>query len=143
MLDKIKKSIFKKYKKNEIRWIFFSVFDNKWDLLISNWVFYTDKSLDELITTLYHWLIEKNTNIWNIIVDIILETNELKSPNEIQNLSLKDFWILLSSENKSGILLPNTKWVNNIQEWLKIIKEKNNLSGNVQIIKFKTDRFAI
>ncbi len=143
MLDKIKASIFQKYKKDEVKWIFFSVFNDKWNLLISNWVFYTDKSLDELIDTLYRWLIEKHTDIWNIVVDIIWETSEIKSSEEIQNISLKDFGILLSSENKSGILLPDTKWVNNIQEWLKIIKEKNNLSSNVQITKFKTDRFCI
>jgi len=40
-------------------------------------------------------------------------------------------------------LLPNTKWVHNIQEWLKLIKEKNDLWNNVQVVKFKTDRFII
>lgn len=143
MLDKIKQSIFQRYKKDEIRWIFFSVFNEKWDLIMSNWVFHTDKALDELINTLYHWLIEKHTNVWNIVVDIILEYTNINSPEEIKEISLKNFWILLSNNTKSWILLPDTKWVNNIQEWLKVIKEKNDLSWNVQITKFKTDRFCI
>ena len=143
MLAKIKESIFQKYKKDEIRWIFFSIFDDKNLLLLSNWVFYTEKPLEELINTIYHWLIEKYKNISNIVVDIILDSEEVTSSEEIKNISIKDFWIILTDKNKSWILLPNIKWINNIQEWLKAIKEKNNLSGNVKITKFKTDRFSI
>jgi len=143
MFETIKKSIFQKYKKNDIRWVFFSIFDEQWALLMSNWVVYTDKALEELINLLYQGLISRHTNIKTIIADIVLETTEIKSPQEIQTISPKDFGILLSDGTKSGVLLPNTKWVNNIQDWLKIIKEKNDLWNNVQVVKFKTDRFAI
>lgn len=143
MIETIKTSIFKKYKKNDIKWLFFSVFNEQWELLMSNWVVYTDKALEELIDLLYQGLIKKHTNVGSIVADVVLETVELKTPQEIQTISPKDFWIVLSDWSKSGVLLPNTKWVNNIQEWLKLIKEKNDLWNNVQVIKFKTDRFVI
>jgi len=110
---------------------------------MSNWVVYTDKALEELIDLLYQGLIKKHTNVGSIVADVVLETVELKTPQEIQTISPKDFWIVLSDWSKSGVLLPNTKWVNNIQEWLKLIKEKNDLWNNVQVVKFKTDRFVI
>ncbi len=143
MIETIKTSIFKKYKKDDIKWLFFSVFNEQWELLMSNWVVYTDKVLEELIDLLYQGLIKKHTNIGSIVADVVLETVELKTPQEIQTISPKDFWIVLSDWSKSGVLLPNTKWVNNIQEWLKLIKEKNDLWNNVQVVKFKTDRFII
>jgi len=110
---------------------------------MSNWVVYTDKALEELIDLLYQGLIKKHTNIGSIVADVVLETVEVKTPQEIQKISTKDFWVLLSDWNKSGVVLPNTKWINNIQEWLKLIKEKHDLWNNVQVVKFKTDRFAI
>ncbi len=143
MIETIKTSIFKKYKKDDIKWLFFSVFNEQWELLMSNWVVYTDKALEELIDLLYQGLIKKHTNVGSIVADVVLETVELKTPQEIQTISPKDFWIVLSDWSKSGVLLPNTKWVNNIQEWLKLIKEKNDLWNNVQVVKFKTDRFII
>jgi hypothetical protein len=143
MIETIKTSIFKKYKKDDIKWLFFSVFNEQWELLMSNWVVYTDKALEELIDLLYQGLIKKHTNVGSIVADVVLETVELKTPQEIQTISPKDFWIVLSDWSKSGVLLPNTKWVNNIQEWLKLIKEKNDLWNNVQVVKFKTDRFVI
>lgn len=143
MIETIKTSIFKKYKKDDIKWLFFSVFNEQWELLMSNWVVYTDKALEELIDLLYQGLIKKHTNVGSIVADVVLETVELKTPQEIQTISPKDFWIVLSDWSKSGVLLPNTKWVHNIQEWLKLIKEKNDLWNNVQVVKFKTDRFII
>ncbi len=143
MLDKIKESIFQKYKRDEIRWIFFSLFGEKGQLLMSNWVFYTDKSLDELIDTLYHGLIEKHKNISNIVIDMIQDYEEIENIKDIANISTKDFWLLLNTKNKSGILLPDTKWIENIQQAIAIIKKKNWLGWNAQIIKFTTDKFII
>ncbi|HOG15466.1 MAG TPA: hypothetical protein PK674_03490 [Candidatus Absconditabacterales bacterium] len=143
MIETIKTSIFKKYKKDDIKGLFFSVFNEQGELLMSNGVVYTDKVLEELIDLLYQGLIKKHTNIGSIVADVVLETVELKTPQEIQTISPKDFGIVLSDGSKSGVLLPNTKGVNNIQEGLKLIKEKNDLGNNVQVVKFKTDRFII
>ena len=37
---------------------YFSVFNEQWELLMSNWVVYTDKALEELIDLLYQGLIK-------------------------------------------------------------------------------------
>lgn len=143
MLEKIKEIVFTKYPKTDIRWIFISVFDEKNNLLMSNGVAYSDRPLEQLIETMFHWLIEKHTNISQILIDIVTDIQEVVDLNEIPNISLQEYWLILTTQNKSGILLPDTKWVSNISQALKAIKEKNWLDWNAQITKFKTDRFPI
>lgn len=142
MLDDIKKAIFAKYTKTDNKWLFLSTFDQNWLPKTSNWVINSDKELNELIETLYHWIIENQKDINNITIDIVTETQEIKDVKEIKNIPLQEYGILISSENKSWVLLPNTQWVTNIQDALKLIKEKNSLWGNIKIFKFKTDRFS-
>jgi hypothetical protein len=36
-------------------------------------------------------LIKKHTNVGSIVADVVLETVELKTPQEIQTISPKDF----------------------------------------------------
>ena len=52
MLEEIKKLIYSKYKQEDKRWLFFSLFDEKWNLLISNGVLTTDKTLEDMINLL-------------------------------------------------------------------------------------------
>lgn len=141
MLDNIKKTIFQKYKKTDNKWIFISVFNND-ELLMSNWVVESDKELEQNLNTIYHWLVEKHQNVTNIIIDIVTEKQKINDITEIKNISLQEFWLILIWENKSGVLLPNTKWINNISSALKSIKQKNWLWWNVTIMTFKTDRFV-
>lgn len=143
MLEKIKEIVFSKYSKTDIKGLFISVFDEKNTLLMSNGVAYPDKPLEQLIDTLFHWLVEKYTNIWHIVVDIITDIQEIIDLNEIPNISLQEYWLILSTQDKSGVLLPDTKWISTISQALKTIKEKNWLDWNAQITKFKTDRLSI
>ena len=143
MLEKIKKVVFSKYKKTDTNGIFFSALDKDNNLILSNGVVFSDKSLEQTIETIYHWLIEKHKNIETIIIDIVIDTKEITNPKEIQNISLQEYWLLLITENKSWILLPNTEGVENISTALKIIKEKNWLEWNAKITTFQTDRFAV
>lgn len=143
MLEKIKKVVFSKYKKTDTNGIFFSALDKDNNLILSNGVVFSDKSLEQTIETIYHWLIEKHTNIETIIIDIVINTKDISDPKEIQNISLQEYWLLLITENKSWILLPNTEGVENISTALKIIKEKNWLEWNAKITTFQTDRFAV
>lgn len=143
MLEKIKSKVFEKYNKSDTKWIFFSAFDKDNQLIMSNGVFYSDKSLEELIQTIYEWLIKKHTNIDKVIVDIVEENQKIEDIKEVQNISPKTHWVLLIAWNKSGIILPNTKWIDNIQTAIKTIKEKNWLQWNAEIIKFTTNRFSI
>lgn len=143
MLDKIKEAIFKKYKKTDNKWLFISAFDEKNILLISSWVISSDKELEQLVETIYHWLVEKYTNISNILIDIVTETQEVTDIKAVQSISLTEFWLVLSTWAKAWILLPNTEGITDIASALKIIKEKNWLEWNANITKFKTDRFSI
>jgi len=59
MIEKIKSELFKKYKNDEIRGMFFSLFDAKNNLLFSNGVLKTDKTMDKLVDTLYYGLMDK------------------------------------------------------------------------------------
>jgi AMMECR1 domain-containing protein len=110
---------------------------------MSNGLAYPDKPLEQLIDTLFHWLVEKYTNIWHIVVDIITDIQEIIDLNEISNVSLQEYWLILITQDKSGVLLPDTKWISNISQALKTIKEKNWLDWNAQITKFKTDRIFV
>jgi len=143
MLEKIKEIVFSKYSKTDIKGLFISVFDEKKILLMSNGLAYPDKPLEQLIDTLFHWLVEKYTNIWHIVVDIITDIQEIIDLNEISNVSLQEYWLILITQDKSGVLLPDTKWISNISQALKTIKEKNWLDWNAQITKFKTDRIFV
>lgn len=143
MLDKIKEAIFKKYKKTDNKWLFISAFDDKNTLLMSNWVISSDKELEQLIDTIYHGLLKKYTNISNIIIDIVTEIQEVTDIKEVQTISLTEFWLVLTTWIKAGILLPDTTWIIDIATALKTIKKKNWLEWNANITKFKTDRFSI
>lgn len=143
MLDKIKQAIFQKYKKTDNKWIFLSAISDKNELLISSGTIFSDKELEKLVETLYHWLIENYNNISHIIIDIVTDIQEVKQITEIQNISLKDNGLLVTSEKKSGILLPNTTGITDIALALKAIKQKNNLEWKTIISKFQTDRIAI
>ena len=143
MLEKIKKAVFEKYSQSDYRWVFLSVFDENKNLLMSNWALYTDKVLDSILDTLYHWLVEKYKNISYVVVDIITNEEELTWWDNLNDISLEKYGIALIAWWKHWAILPNTQWITDIQEALKLIKQKNWLEWNARIIKFQTDRITV
>jgi hypothetical protein len=146
MLDKIKNTLFQTYKKDEVRWIFFSAFDKKNNLITSNWVFHTDKPMNELIDIIFNWLLINHTNeTQTMVIDVITDNKKENDISTISNLSMKEFGIFLINEQtqKSWIILPNTKWVENASWALNLIKQKFWLNWDVSIYTFKTDRVII
>ena len=143
MLEKIKEAVFAKYKKEDIYWIFLSVFDENNKMLMSNGVFYTDKVLDNILDTLYHWLVEKYKDISSIIVDLIIDTQEITDTTKINDISMVEYWLAVITGDKYWVLLPNTAWISNWIQALQLIKQKDQLEWNAQIIKFHTDRILI
>ena len=143
MLDKIKQAVFQKYKKTDNKWIFLSAISDKNELLVSSGTITSDKELENLIDTLYHGLIESYKNITHIIIDVVTDTKAVVNITDIKNIPLQQYGIVLMTENKSGILLPDTAGITDIGAALKIIKEKNWLEWNTNIIKFQTERFSI
>ena len=143
MLEKIKNAIFVKYKKEDCKWVFLSVFDENNKLLMSNGAFYTDKVLDSILDTLYHWLVEKYKNISYIVADVVSGEEEIADISKINEISLQEYWIAVIAWSKYWVMLPNTQWVTNVGQALQLIKQKDSLQWNVRVLKFSTDRFLI
>lgn len=145
MLEKIKEQITKYCSLQESKWIFMSCFDNNNNLVVSNWVLYTDKPLDKVIEMIYHGLIEKNNNINKIVCDVVTRVEQKHTIDEINsiNIAIQGICIQTIDNSKSWVLLPWTVWVINIQEAFNTIKKKNNIDGNINIYSFNTQRLEI
>jgi hypothetical protein len=59
-------------------------------------------------------------------------------------LSPKTYGVLLIStvDGKTGVLLPDTKGIETMQQAIASIKQKYQLSGNVAISTFQTERMV-
>lgn len=139
MLQEIEKLVYSKYSPHDKIWLFISLFDAKWNLLASNWVLTTDKSLDELVKLLYDWVLksqEPKTN--HIIVDVVNEITEQKDVKAFLNMDPTVNWVLLSeiSWDKTWIILPNTKWITSMKQAIAWIKSKYQLEWEVTISTF-------
>lgn len=145
MLEKIQSEILKKYKATDIKWMFFSVFSNTWDLLMSNGVIDTDKPIPELCEIIYNWLIKKQKNIQTIAVDIVENFEKQEDVNKILALDPQIFGIFIINKEtkKSWLILPGTAWVKDIRSSLTFIKKKFDIDGSVEIFSFKTNRIQI
>lgn len=143
MLEKIKTILFQKYAKTDSRWIFLSSFGENNQILDSTWVVYADKSLEDILDTIYHWVIEKRQWIKFVVLDVVTEYREIMDLSEMQGLSVKDYGIIVVEDNKSWAILPNTKWVTDLSQCIQLIESKNWLSWNAKIVVFKTDRIMV
>ena len=143
MLEKIKEAVFAEYKKEDCKWVFISVFDENNKLLMSNWALYTDKVLDNILDTLYHWLVEKYKNVAYIVVDIITDEEEITDVSKINEISLQEYWLAVIAGDKYWVMLPDTAWVLNVTQAVQLIKQKDSLQWNEKIVKFHTDRILV
>lgn len=146
MLEEIKKLIYSKYKPEDKIWVFFSAFDEKWNLLVSNWVITTDKTLEELINLLYNWILKSHEpKTKHIIIDIVNEITEQKDINAFLNMDPKTNWVILSeaSWEKTWIMLPNTKWVTSMKQTIAWIKSKYQLQWDAVISTFTVNELIL
>ena len=139
MLEEIKKLIYSKYKAEDKIWVFFSLFDSRWNLINSNWVLTSDKSLEDTINLLYNWIIKKEeSKIKHVIIDIINEITEQKDVNTFLQMDPKTNWILLAETqwDKTWVMLPNMKWITSMTQAVAWIKSKYQLQWDVAISTF-------
>lgn len=144
MLETIKENIFKKYKKEDQHWLFFSLFDKDGNLLSSTGVLETDKPLWELIDIIHAGLLDKEKGAVSVAVDVVTTVTQESDMAKLLALPTKDYGIFLINNElqKSGVILPNIKWVSDIKTALGLIKQKYEVSGNVMIYVFQTERFG-
>lgn len=146
MLEEIKKLIYTKYKAEDKIWLFFSLFNDKWKLLISNWVLTTDKTLEDMINLLYNWILKKQeSKTKHIIIDIVNEIIEQKDVNTFLQMDPKTNWVLLAETTweKTGLILPNTKWITSMKQAIAWIKQKYQLQWDVTISTFTVDELIM
>ena len=146
MLEEIKKLIYSKYKPEDKVWLFFSLFNDKWKLLISNWVLTTDKTLEDMINLLYNWILKKQeSKTKHIIIDIVNEIVEQKDAAAFLNMDPKTNWVLLAETtgDNTGLILPNTKWITSMKQAIAWIKQKYQLQWDVTISTFTVDELIL
>ena len=146
MLEEIKNLIYSKYKPEDKIWLFFSLFDEKWNLLISNGVLTTDKTLEEMINLLYNWILKKQeSKTKHIIIDIVNEIIEQKDVAAFLNMYPKTNWVLLAETTwkKTGLILPNTKWIDSMKQAIAWIKQKYQLEWDVTISTFTVNELIL
>ncbi len=147
MIDEIKKKVSKKYDLSDKRWVFLSAFDNKGNLISSNWVLFTDKTLSKTLETLRFWIFaEKQKNIMLVAADIVLDYQQETDTQKLLNLDTSIYWLFISNKEKtkSWVLLPNTIWIADTKHWLFVLKQKHpELNWQVMIRSFTTDRITV
>lgn len=145
MLDEIKKVITTRYKLDDIKGVFLSAFDKKWNLLSSQGVLQTDKDLGSVSEKLYKSFAEdmiKQT--WLITIDIVTSFFEETNITKIPLTSVKQYgFYVIDASNKSGVILPNTKGIADAKNALYVIKQKYGITGKVKIFLFTTDRMIV
>lgn len=145
MLEQIKKSITTRYKLDDTKGIFLSVFDKKWNLLTSQWVVHTDKTLDVVSEKLYKGFAEDMLkDIGLITIDIVTSLFEETNIGKVPTTSVKQYgFYVIDGNNKSGVVLPNTKGIADAKNALYVLKQKYGISGKVKIFLFTTDRIIV
>ena len=146
MLEEIKKLIYTKYKAEDKIWVFFSLFDDKWNLITSNGVLTTDKTLEEMINILYNWIIKKEeAKTKHVIIDIVNQITEQKDVNAFLQMDPKTNWVLLAETtwNKTWVMLPNMKWITSMKQAIAWIKSKYQLQWDATISTFTVTELTL
>ena len=146
MLEEIKKLIYTKYKAEDKTWVFFSLFDDKWNLIASNGVLTTDKTLEEMINILYNWIIKKEeAKAKHVVIDIVNKITEQKDVNVFLQMDPKTNWVLLAETtwNKTWVMLPNIKWITSMKQAIAWIKSKYQLQWDVTISTFTVNELIL
>lgn len=145
MLESIKNQIFSNFSREESKWVFFSLFNKEWKLILSEWVLIPNKNLSELIDNLYYWLVDDlKDQVELFLVDIVLNIFETDLKDLLAS-SIKEFWFFIENETwtKTWLILPDIEWVADVKNALYLVKKKYEIEWKVRIYKFRTQRFIL
>ena len=146
MLQEIKNLIYSKYKAEDKIWLFFSIFDENWNLIDSTWVVSTDKTLDELINLLYEGKIKPHENkVKHVIISIVNEVSPQTDINAFLQMDPKTNWVILSETTweKTWVILPNMKWITSMKQAIAWIKSKYQLQWDASISTFTVNELIL
>lgn len=77
-------------------------------------------------------------------VDIVTSLFEETNISKIPTTSVKQYgFYMIDANNKSGVVLPNTKGVADAKNALYVLKQKYGISGKVKVFLFTTDRVIV
>lgn len=127
MLDQLKTKLWKKYKKTDHRGVFFSAFGANGVLLSSHGVIETDKSMEDLLDTLWQGLFASfQTQIKVLTADIVLDSYHETDPQKLLSLSPKTHGLFLTTQDgsQSAVLLPGTTGIADMKHGLYVLKQK-------------------
>ena len=143
VIDKIKTQLSSEISLQTKAGLFFSAFDLKGQLLASNGVMKTDRTI---LQSFYLGILKKfEPQIKSLIFDVVEDIRLQNDPNVLIKLPLDQYGLFLveGEGQNSGVLLPNTKGINTIQEALAAIKKKYNLNNQVSVFIFRTKKILI
>ena len=105
----------------------------------------TDKNINDLVEIIYAGILDKEKTTSTVVLDVVTEIMPESDIQKLMALSTKDYGLFLinNEDKKSGVVLPDTKGINDITMALGMIKQKYGVTGNVLIYAFKTDRLVI
>jgi len=140
----IKNNISKDFDLKKKLWIVLTWIGNE-KIEFEKWIIFTDNSLEDNINQLFDKYIEKNKNIKILVIDIIKNTKEIKTKEELKNIDILKEWIFIwdiKNDNWSFIL-PDTKWVDSLKKAISLIKKKVEFSSTkINLYKFTSKRYA-
>lgn len=145
MLDLLKTEIGKKYKLLASKGIFFSIFDKDGKLIFSKGMVQVDKWLGQIIDIFHHNFFSKLENVKLVVVDVVTHFEELNSYDVLDKIDFTKNGVAVQEVDGEvgGVILPNTEGLADIKQLFSIMKKKNNLTGNIKVYLFQTDRMVV
>ena len=146
MIQGILKTIYTKYQASDANVVFLSWYDKNGKLLISEWILEPDTSIETTTTLLYDTYIKPLTKIDLVTIDIVKNIIEQKEYTVVLGMDPIDYGVIIKMINQEkewyGVILPNTAEIVDMAHAIYAIKMKHNLTGDVILYSFQTDRFV-
>lgn len=145
MLDLVKTEVAKNHKLLATKGVFFSLFDKDGTMVFSKGMVQADKSLGQIIDIFHHNFFAKLVDVQLVVVDIVTHLEELYSYDMLEKIDFTKNGVAVQQVEGEiwGVILPNTEGIADIKQLFSLLKKKNNLSGDIKVYLFQTDRISI
>lgn len=145
MLPAILKTIYSKYQATDTNGIFLSGYDKDGKILISQGILEPGKTIEDTTKQLYDTYLQPLKQIDLVIIDVVKNIVEQKEYTVVLNLDPHDYGLIIKMidpDDHIWVLLPGTAEVADMAHAIYAIKQKYNLTGDVILYTFQTDRLA-